>query len=154
MQWKAEYETGIRNIDEQHRAIVEFVTLFEQTGENRSARNDAPGLISRARTFLEFHFRVEECLMRLLPYPDAESHAADHRNTLREIERLERLECQTTHESVRGELARRMRGCLLGHIVTGDKWLAKYALELYDGQSSAVADKSGTKLGKMVCRAD
>ncbi|MBE0626350.1 MAG: hemerythrin domain-containing protein [Burkholderiales bacterium] len=151
MLWKAEYETGIRNIDEQHRAIVEFVNLFEQAGENRSGRNYVPGLISRARTFVEFHFRVEECLMQLLPYPDAESHAAEHRNTLREIERLERLECQTGHESARGELARQMRGCLLGHIVTGDKWLAQYALELYDGQSSAVAGTSGTKLGKVVC---
>jgi len=151
MQWKTEYETGIRNIDEQHRAIVEFVTLFEQAAESRSPRNDVPGLISRARTFVEFHFRVEECLMQLLPYPELESHAAEHRNTLREIERLERLDGQTTHENGRGELARRMRGCLLGHILAGDKWLAKYALELYDGPSSAAIDQSGTKLSKMVC---
>jgi hemerythrin len=154
MQWKAEYETGIRNIDKQHRAIVEFVTLFEQAGESPSARDDVCGLISRARTFVEFHFRVEECLMQLLPYPDLESHAAEHRNTLREIERLERLECQAGHEIVRGELALRMRGCLLGHIVAGDQWLAKHAHELYGAQSSAAAGNSGTKPSKIVCRTD
>lgn len=148
MQWKAEYETGIRNIDEQHRAIVEFVTLFEEAGKKRSPRHDVLELIARVRTFMEFHFRVEEALMQLLPYPDIEAHAAEHRDTLREVERLE---AQTSHQDVRGDLARRMRGCLLGHIVAGDKWLAKYALELYDARSSAVANDSGAKINKMVC---
>jgi hemerythrin-like metal-binding protein len=128
MKWKAEYATGIHNIDNQHRTIVGFITQFESMAETEAHWNDAHRLILRTREFMEFHFCVEESLMQILPYPDSAAHRAGHQHVLRQIAQLED---RVFRENMRDELAPLMRNCLIDHIVGGDKWFAQYAIGLY-----------------------
>jgi hemerythrin len=133
MKWKAEFATGIHNIDHQHKEIVEIITLYEKISEDKATWHEARPLILRTREFMEFHFSVEESLMRLLPYPDCDAHRAEHQLVLQHIAEIE-------HQMLRGNMHNRlaplMRHCLFGHIVAGDKRLARYALSLFCGRSS------------------
>lgn len=128
MKWKAEYATGIHNIDHQHRQIVEIITLYEKLSENCASWHELRPLMLRTRQFMEFHFSVEESLMRLLPYPDCEAHRAEHQRELQHIADIERL---MLRGGVHSRLAPLMRHSLFGHIVAGDKRLAQYALGLF-----------------------
>ena len=134
MEWKDEFTTGIHNIDGQHRTIVEFISLFENLARIEAHRNDLYTLISRTRKFVEFHFQVEESLMRILPYPNFAAHCAEHR---RELQTIADIETRLSHQHRRHELAKMMRDCLTDHIVGGDKWLAQYALRLYGRRRTA-----------------
>jgi hemerythrin len=139
MEWKAEFATGIRNIDHQHKAIVEIITLFEEISGDKASWHEVRPLILRTREFMEFHFCVEESLMRLLPYPDCDAHRDEH---LRELQRIANIERRTLRGNMLHRLAPLMRHCLFGHIVAGDKRLAQYALSLF-GQRSPGKGKEG-----------
>ena len=132
MKWKAEYATGIRNIDRQHREIVKIITVYEKLSGNKATWHEVYPLIQRTREFMEFHFSVEESLMRLLPYPDCDAHRAEHQ---RELQHIADIECRMRRVNMHDTLAPLMRHCLLGHIVVDDKRLAHYALGLFGRRS-------------------
>ncbi len=128
MEWKAEYATGIHNIDDQHRIVVEFVTEFERAAQAQPGADELHRLLARTDAFLQFHFHVEESLMQLLPYPHAAAHRLEHQAILRQIAAVESRLLRARRPD---NLALLMRDYLFEHIVVGDKWLAQYALELY-----------------------
>lgn len=132
MEWKPEYATGIHNIDHQHKEVVKIITLYEKISEDKASWREAHSLILLTTEFMEFHFSVEESLMRLLPYPDRDAHRAEHQRVLEHISDIER---RMLREDMHDRLAPLMRHCLFGHIVAGDKRLAQYALGLF-GQRS------------------
>ncbi len=134
MKWKSQYATGIRNIDQQHREIVDFITQFENLSEDKAVWHEAHPLILRTKVFMQFHFAVEESLMRLLPYPDRDAHRAEHQRELEHIADIERRMLRGDRDQ---DLALSMRNCLFGHIVAGDKQLAQYALGLFGPRSAA-----------------
>lgn len=88
---------------------------------------------------MEFHFSVEESLMRLLPYPDYHAHRAEHQ---RELQHISEIECRMLCQNLDHSLPLLMRHRLLGHIVVGDKLLAQYALNLF-GQHASGKSKGG-----------
>ena len=141
MDWKAEYATGIRNIDHQHAHILQIITLYEGLSVDKATWHEAHPLILRTREFMAFHFSVEESLMRLLPYPDCDAHRAEH---LLELKHIDDIERGVLSGVIRDSLAARMRDCLFGHIIAGDKRLAQYALGLYGQRSPGkVKDAAG-----------
>jgi hemerythrin len=146
MKWKAEYATGIRNIDHQHQEIVGIITRYEVLSEEKASLREVHPLIVHTREFMEFHFSVEESLMRLLPYPDCDAHRDEHQRELQHIADIERRMLQG---NMGGGLAPLMRNCLLGHIVAGDKRLAQYALGLFDQRSPGKSrnDAAGVAMG-------
>jgi hemerythrin len=140
MKWNAEFATGIHNIDQQHREIVDIITQYERISEDEASRHELQALILRTRGFMEFHFSVEESLMRLLPYPDYDAHRAEHQRELRYIVDIER---RMLRGDMHDSLAPLMCRCLFGHIVAGDKRFAQYALNLF-GQRSRGKSRDGT----------
>lgn len=132
MKWKSEYATGIHNIDHQHQEIVEIITLYEKLSEDKASWHEVHPLILRTREFMEFHFSVEESLMRLLSYSDRDAHRAEHQRELQHIADIER---RMLRGDMHERLAPLMHHCLFGHIVAGDKRFAQYALSLF-GQRS------------------
>src|SRR5471030_1115480 len=132
MKWKAEFATGIHNIDYQHKEIVDIITLFEKISEDKASWHEVHPLVLHTREFMEFHFSVEESLMRLLPYPDCDAHRAEHQRELQHIADIER---RMLRGNMHDRLVPLMRHCLFGHIVAGDKRLAQYALSLFSRRS-------------------
>jgi hemerythrin-like metal-binding protein len=126
MEWKAEYATGIQNIDDQHQRILELVTLFEALSGDSADWIAMDQLILRTRRFMEFHFSVEESLMHLLPYTDSAVHRAEHGNVL---EHLADLENRVRSGIRKDELVPLMRHLLFDHIVGSDRYFARNALD-------------------------
>lgn len=124
MEWKAEYATGIQNIDDQHRNILDLVTRFENLSGDTGDWIGMHQLILRTREFMEFHFSVEESLMRLVPNLDSAVHRAEHRYVLAN---LAELEGQERLEIKKDELVPLMRHLLFDHIVGSDKYFVRQA---------------------------
>ncbi|MBE0620452.1 MAG: hemerythrin domain-containing protein [Burkholderiales bacterium] len=132
MEWKTEYATGIRNIDAHHRKLMEFIALFENAVQHNAPGNEVRALFQRTKTFLQFHFDVEEALMRLVPYPGLDAHRTEHQQVLSQIEQLEQ---RAAGDIAPNDLAASMQACLADHIAAGDRLFAQYAHRLY-GQAS------------------
>jgi len=78
MEWKKEYSIGIREIDEQHKAVIECISDIEQAVA-RYDRRSVDAAIVRLVDLAHAHFTLEESLMRILDYPGLEEHADDHK---------------------------------------------------------------------------
>jgi hemerythrin len=126
MDWKAEYATGVHNIDQQHQQIIELITLYEKIALDQARWHEIGPLIQRTREFMKFHFTVEESLMLLVTYPDRDAHRAEHQL---EQQQIAEIEFGMLRGTIRDSLAPQMRHCLFGHIVAADRHFTRYALK-------------------------
>lgn len=128
MEWKADYATGIPEIDLQHKTLLQFITAFEQAVAGEMHWNTVQPLIVRAREFVTFHFSVEESLMQISNYPRFAAHRAEHQYVLRQFTAIE-------HRVLRQEKHKRllplMSSWLFDHIIDSDQPFAQYALDSY-----------------------
>ena len=126
MEWKDEYAVGIREIDNQHKTLLEFIADFEQAVEGKAHWNTVQPLIARTREFVRFHFSVEESLMQIVRYPGFAAHRAEHQYVL---EQFAALEHRILRQETKGELLQVMHTWLFQHIIDSDKPFARYAID-------------------------
>ena len=120
--WSAEYEIGIRQFDDEHRALVDLLNAVcdVATDQSASARESA---MSQFIFHMSQHFSREERLMRKIRYGDYLAHKSEHERLLLELQALcSRIGCGEI------ELSRVMcnvlKDWLLVHIKTTDRALA------------------------------
>ena len=118
MQWKPEYETGISEIDSQHRAIIQMVTEVEAAVGAGMGWNSLSHLVTRAKEYSKFHFSVEESLMQVFKYPRLCAHRGEHRYILR---RVEDIEGRVLRTNGREGLLQGFRTWVLGHFLESDR---------------------------------
>ena len=128
MEWKAEYATGIPEIDLQHRTLLQFITDFERAVTGQLHWNTVQPLIVRAREFVTFHFSVEESLMQISNYPRLAGHRAEHQYVLKQFAALEH---RVLRQEQNKELLPLMSAWLFDHIIESDQPFARHVLDSY-----------------------
>lgn len=124
MEWKDEYNIGVKIIDEEHQRLFKLINRLFALGqeERKSARACREG-IKYFKAHAVKHFEDEENYMELIGYEDLETHRRVHRDfredTLPALEReLERSDY--SQEAVVHFLAV-CAGWLIGHTLTEDR---------------------------------
>lgn len=77
MNWDETMAVGVRELDDQHRTLIDLINEAYETIQ----RNDAhllAELLDRMREYAVMHFHTEEGYMERYGYPDLESHRALH----------------------------------------------------------------------------
>lgn len=76
--WTDSLLVGIKNIDEQHRRLVDMVNQLHDEAEASGARCPSPELVARLKNYAAEHFHIEEGYMQAFAYPDFEEHLREH----------------------------------------------------------------------------
>jgi hemerythrin len=92
-QWRQEWVLGLKEIDEQHRMLVEavnglsplYLKLIKNPKDHDATRGQLTGMLKLLYGDLERHFRDEEKLMLEVAYPQHRSHAHAHVMLLAEL---------------------------------------------------------------------
>jgi hemerythrin-like metal-binding protein len=85
IKWRKEFETGIPDVDYEHRQLVELINRLHEHligGANPARVNEFLGEVF-AR--IAAHFALEESIMRKHGYDEYEAHKAEHERLLDEI---------------------------------------------------------------------
>lgn len=85
LHWKTDYETGVDEIDLQHRF---FLGLINRLHAELNVATDADyraSLFQELSNYARFHFISEENLMMKFGYPKLEAHQAMHRQLIDEL---------------------------------------------------------------------
>jgi hemerythrin len=125
MQWRDTYSLGIREIDEQHRALIGNFTTIEEAirqGENWST---VYFHVADLKESARFHFTCEEALMRLFGYPDLRLHTAEHAHFFKV---LSEIELHSINRSIEKERVKFLRVWMTKHISGSDRELARHIL--------------------------
>ena len=128
--WNNELETGIDEIDDQHRILVK---ALNDAGVRLSGKHDASLLERITRDLLSYaiyHFEIEENLMAQYNYAlahadDAQAHNQQHRSFSAQVVEL-RDGLRTGIPVSRENLLSFLNNWLVGHIKHTDKKLAAF----------------------------
>ena len=89
MDWKEAYRTGIREIDEQHKTLVEHISGIEQAVAKNEGRSGLTAAFAGLFALAQEHFIEEESLMQLHEFPELHEHANEHWRFLADMRALQ-----------------------------------------------------------------
>lgn len=124
IEWSQAYETGIPEIDDQHRHLVEIVNTFEGAVRKNKATRITQEILRDLIGYTQEHFAFEEKCMAEAGYPGLQRHRALHRQLMQKVERFQ-YEFGTEGRWISRNLQEFLRYWLLSHIQTEDMAFAR-----------------------------
>jgi len=76
--WSDEYSVNIKEIDKQHRQLVEIINQLHRAMRDGSSRQIMKDTLTRLIDYTDSHFTTEEDLMSAYNYPGYVAHKAEH----------------------------------------------------------------------------
>lgn len=85
LEWRAEFETGVADVDHEHRELVALINDLYDTVDSGAAAHVALEFLGEIYARISAHFALEEQLMRSHAYDEYEPHKADHERLLDDL---------------------------------------------------------------------
>jgi hemerythrin len=77
-EWKDDYSVGIAKIDNQHKALVDFLNELYEAMKANKGKETLDIVLKNLVEYTKTHFTTEESLMKLYKYPDYDVHKQKH----------------------------------------------------------------------------
>ena len=78
MEWQRYYETGIPNVDEQHKELFRQVGILVDYDSKKEKQERIEETLAFLGEYVLKHFGTEEMMQKMLKYPKAEQHKEMH----------------------------------------------------------------------------
>jgi len=121
--WSENYETGIEEIDEQHRKLISIGAKLEDmlyAGDSFDYYDYIIETINELKDYTEYHFGFEEKRMREYGYEDFEEHRAEHLYFIKRINKLSLLDIDSHQTHIIRETLEFLAKWLFSHILKTD----------------------------------
>ena len=86
VEWSDLYNTGIPDIDDEHRGLFALINDLYDKIEGGTAEASIVVTINALADYVNYHFDREEALMETCKYDDLENHIAGHRKLQSQIQ--------------------------------------------------------------------
>lgn len=124
MPWSNMLSVGVRDIDDQHRVLVDILNRLGDVVLGDVTEWDEKALLADLLQYTAQHFGFEEGLMRDNAYADIEAHREQHRELIRQLKvMIDRFNQGDQPDAE--ELLVFVREWLTAHILHTDRALAK-----------------------------
>jgi hemerythrin len=80
--WRKEFETGIADVDHEHRELVELINRLHAEIERGADRRKVHDFLGEVFAKIAAHFALEESMMRKHRYDGYAEHKAEHEDLL------------------------------------------------------------------------
>ncbi len=121
--WSENYATGIREIDMQHRKLVDIGAKLEDmlnTGDSVDYYDYILETLEELKDYTEYHFSYEEKKMEENGYEDLEQHRMEHLYFVKRIDRLSMQDIDSHQLGVITETLSFLAKWLFSHILNAD----------------------------------
>ena len=117
--WSPDYSVNVKDIDEQHQELVRilnrlFVAVSRQEGDETIVAT-----LDDLMSYTKYHFALEEQLMQKANYADFETHKAEHKKLIEQLNQLRQKQA-TKQEHLYFEILGFVKTWLKGHILNVD----------------------------------
>lgn len=134
--WDKHYETGLENVDQQHRALVDLINRFGEllTQADSVPFDDIEVLFKELAAYAQYHFQDEENMMLQvgLDARHIKQHQQFHTDFLQEVTQMHETVAER-HETA-GSLLKFLTYWLAFHILGTDQSMAKQVAAVQAGQ--------------------
>jgi hemerythrin len=76
--WQAKYETGIPDIDQQHRTLIKLINELSDSLKTGNVNDKISGVLSELVDYAKNHFAFEEEFMQRMKYAGLKRHREQH----------------------------------------------------------------------------
>ena len=122
----AGYELGITELDAQHGQLFDLLSELDACRGRHYSPSKAKDILGRLFQASQLHFAMEESMMRLLGYPEADAHAAAHRDLTKQFQRIQQ---QLIDKDIADKLYGEMEAWLVDHINKVDRHFVPHFLD-------------------------
>lgn len=144
LEWKRSYDTGIEEIDNQHRQLLNFLNELGEgiaSGDAAKTREIIEGL----NEYTISHFAFEEALMEEAQYPYSGPHKHVHKTLIQRVTTFS--EKLSAGENISEELYAFLRRWLINHIQRDDKAYVSAVDSHFKLQQDAPKEEKAKSLG-------
>lgn len=120
IEWRPEFETGIPDVDHEHRELVDILNELADRLSADPSREEVEAFLGEVFAKIAAHFALEEAIMRRAGYDAYAEHKAEHETLLDEICEIMDRAARGEYDHAREELARRVRDWFVEHFRTQD----------------------------------
>jgi methyl-accepting chemotaxis protein len=125
MVWNREIETGVPQIDDDHRRLVELMNRTHAQMAQGQVPVDAAAVLNAFAELMESHFVREEELMNASTFPHAAAHQRMHRAMLDQLADLRRMVDRKDAAAAR-EIVKHLAAYLRNHMSEADLAMAAH----------------------------
>lgn len=121
-EWTSDFETGVREVDDQHRALVRLINQLDEARSSGPSAESAAGVFDQLGDYIRYHFAAEEraLLEHGLPEDALRAHTAQHDQFVHRVQRLASLQRARTF-AASDELMSFLVSWLSDHILRRDR---------------------------------
>jgi len=80
IQWESKYETGVEEIDNQHKKLVGMINELYSAIKSGEGKKVLDKILQELASYVDIHFGTEEKYMEEFNYPGYLSHKREHDN--------------------------------------------------------------------------
>ena len=117
------FSVGIPEIDEEHQQLFRCLDTINAALHSAYSFSAAYQALETLSEYTRTHFRVEECLMRMMGYPGFEGHQAQHQSFIAELDSLRE---KMLRYDAAPDVSQFLTDWLLNHIRIADTDYADY----------------------------
>ena len=88
LQWKGDFDTGIREMDVEHRELFENIVQLQQALGSETDASMVLRALERVYALIADHFALEERVMQQIRYSAYADHKQDHETLLDELREI------------------------------------------------------------------
>ncbi|HLO64750.1 MAG TPA: bacteriohemerythrin, partial [Azonexus sp.] len=139
--WDDNFNTGLPQIDEQHRKLVQLLNMLAGHIAFQSASPQLGAVFDQLADYAAHHFATEETIWQQF-LADAESapqHHAAHRSFVHQVQRMRAALGSRPQAELAEETLGFLTRWLASHILEDDRYMARWVLALQDGLSPEAA---------------
>jgi hemerythrin-like metal-binding protein len=117
--WRPEYETGIREVDAEHRELIELINELHDRLGSGATPEAVSCFLGEVFARIAAHFALEEADMRKYAYDEYASHKAEHERLLDELRDIMDSH-EASHQGYGPALADTLRNWFVNHFKSKD----------------------------------
>lgn len=120
IEWRKEFETGIAEVDHEHRELVDLINALHAEIKKGGAHESVSAFLGEVFARIAAHFALEETVMRKHRYDEYAEHKADHERLLDELRDIMDQHDEEHFNDASQALATTVRDWFVNHFKTRD----------------------------------
>ena len=125
MKWEQTYETGIKQIDNEHKIIVQLINNLELSLQKGNEEKTAVLVLKNLADYVKIHFKNEERVMKKIGFLELSRHKRLHKDLVKQVANIIK-DFKMGKPWTARELLGFLQHWLVYHIVEEDKKIGKF----------------------------
>lgn len=120
IEWRREFETGIAEVDHEHRELVGLINVLHREIEAAASKPVVAAFLGEVLARISAHFALEEAAMRRARYDAYAEHKADHEKLLDDLRDIMDAHHDDRAADYAGDLRSAVQDWFVAHFKTHD----------------------------------